>query len=94
MAALVGILLLLPLLGVLAGIYQFAATRAPRDARTRRYDRTALLVASALTLGAAWLGYHAAPPARGPIWPHVYAALWGFFTLLTALGGAWWGRAR
>jgi hypothetical protein len=92
MAAFVGIALLLPLLGVLLGIYQFAATRAPRSARTRRYDRIALVAAGVITLVAAWLGFHTAPPARGPIWPHVYAALWGFFSMLAALGGAWWRR--
>jgi hypothetical protein len=94
MAGLVGILLLSPLLAVLMGIYHFAATRASRTPQMQRHDRLALLVAVVLTVLAIVLCQHLAPAARGPIWPHVYAALGGFFMMLTALGGAWWLRPK
>jgi hypothetical protein len=92
MASLVGMLLLAPLLAVLVGIYQFAASRTPRSLRRQRYDNLALVIACVLTLLTAVLAYHYAPIARGPIWPHVYAALGGFFMMLAALALAWWGR--
>ncbi|MGE4072131.1 MAG: hypothetical protein AB7E72_13255 [Lysobacterales bacterium] len=94
MAGLVGILLLAPLLAVLMGIYWFAATRTPRTAKLQRYDRLALVTSAALTVLAIVLCQHYAPAARGPIWPHVYAALGGFFMMLAALGCAWWLRPR
>lgn len=90
--SLVGVLLLAPLLGVLVGIYQFAATRTPRSAALRGYDRAALTIAVAATLIVTVAAYHFAPAARGPIWPHVYSALGGFFAMLLALGLAWWRR--
>jgi len=92
MSSVVGILLLLPLLAVLVGIYQFAATRLPRCAALQAYDRLALAIACALTIIATIVAQHYAPAARGPIWPHVFAALGGFFTMLFALGLAWFGR--
>ena len=94
MTGLVGILLLSPLLAVLVGIYHFAASRAPGTAQMRRYDRLALVFAAVLTVLAIVLCQHFAPAARGPIWPHVYAALGGFFMMLVALGGAWWLRPK
>ena len=94
MTGLVGILLLAPLLAVLMGIYHFAASRAPRTAALQHYDRLALAMAVLLTMLAIVLCQHYAPAARGPIWPHVYAALGGFFTMLAALGGAWWLRPK
>jgi uncharacterized membrane-anchored protein len=94
MTGLVGILLLSPLLAVLMGIYHFAATRGRRSAQMQRFDRLALLIAAVLTVLAIVFCQHFAPAARGPIWPHVYAALGGFFTMLAALGGAWWLRPK
>jgi hypothetical protein len=93
-ASLVGILLLAPLLAVLIGIYHFAASRAPRSARQLRFDRYALIASALLTIVAIPVSQHLAPAARGPIWPHVYAALGGFFTMLIALGTSWWLRPR
>lgn len=90
MEALIGIILLLPLLSVLLGIYGYAARMSASG--WRPYDQWVVAAAAALTLLATWFGYALAPPARGPIWPHVYAALAGFFTMLVALGLAWWRR--
>lgn len=92
MPAFVGILLLAPLLAVLIGIYQFAATRVPRTPAQQRFDRIVAVVAVFATLVVAAIAYQTAPAARGPIWPHVYAALGGFFTMLVALGLGWWRR--
>ncbi len=92
MGSVVGILLLLPLLAVLVGIYQFAATRMPRNAALQRYDRVALVTCCLLTLMATVLAQHYAPAARGPIWPHVFAALGGFFAMVLSLALAWLGR--
>lgn len=94
MAGLVGIFLLLPLLAVLVGIYQFAATRTPRSAARRRFDQWALIASCLVTLLAAWFAVDHAPPANGPIWRHVYAALAGFFSMLATLAVAWWARRR
>lgn len=90
--SLVGVLLLAPLLAVLVGIYQFAATRTPRSPALLGYDRAALTLAVAATLVVTVAAYHLAPAARGPIWPHVYSALGGFFAMLLTLGLAWWRR--
>ncbi len=92
MPAFVGILLLAPLLAVLIGIYHYAATRAPRTPAQQRYDRIVAVVAVIATLAVAAIAYQTAPAARGPIWPHVYAALGGFFTMLAVLGLGWWRR--
>ena len=94
MAGLVGIFLLLPLLAVLVGIYQFAATQTPRSAARRRFDQGALIGSCLVTLLAIWFAVDHAPPANGPIWRHVYAALVGWFAMLLALGLAWWARRR
>ena len=88
----VGVLLLAPLLAVLVGIYHFAATRSLRSLAQRRYDRAALTIAVVSTLIVTVAAYHLAPAARGPIWPHVYSALGGFFVMLLTLGLAWWRR--
>lgn len=90
----VGILLLTPLLAVLIGIYHFAGGRSPRSARQVRYDRISMTVSALLTLLAIVVSQQLAPPARGPIWPHVYAALGGFFTMLATLGVFWYLRPR
>lgn len=90
--SLVGVLLLAPLLAVLVGIYRFAATRAAPTAAQRGYDRAALTVAVVSTLVVTVAAYELAPPARGPIWPHVYSALGGFFAMLLTLSLAWWQR--
>lgn len=90
--SLVGVLLLAPLLAVLAGIYHFAATRAARSPLQLGYDRAALAIAVVSTLIVTVAAYHLAPAARGPIWPHVYSALGGFFVMLLTLGLAWWRR--
>lgn len=90
--SLVGVLLLAPLLVVLAGIYHFAATRVARNPLQLGYDRAALAIAVASTLIVTVAAYHLAPAARGPIWPHVYSALGGFFVMLLTLGLAWWRR--
>lgn len=90
MDALIGILLLLPLLSVLLGIYGYAARIA--SGGWRPYDQWVMAAAIIATLLATWLGYAWAPPARGPIWPHVYAALAGFFTMLLVLSLGWWRR--
>lgn len=92
MGAFVGVLLLAPLLAVLLGIYRYAATRTPRSPAQVRHDRVACVLAVLLTLASATLAFHTAPSARGPIWPHVYAALGGFFAMLAVLGVGWWGR--
>lgn len=92
MAALVGVLLLAPLLVVLLGIYQYAARRKLRTQARRRHDRWVAIAAVVSTLCAAVLAFHTAPDARGPIWPHVYAALGGFFAMLVVLGTGWWRR--
>lgn len=92
MPAFVAILLLAPLLAVLIGIYRFAATRAPRTPAQLRHDRIVAIVAVVATALVAALAFTNAPTARGPIWPHVYAALGGFFTMLTVLGLGWWRR--
>ena len=88
----VGVLLLAPLLAVLVGIYHFAATRSPRRAVQLGYDRAVLTIAVVSTLIVTVAAYHLAPAARGPIWPHVYSALGGFFVMLLTLGLAWWRR--
>lgn len=88
----VGVLLLSPLLAVLVGIYHFAATRPQRSLAQRRYDRAALTIAVVSTLIVTVAAYYLAPAARGPIWPHVYSALGGFFVMLLTLGLAWWRR--
>lgn len=90
MEALVGIILLLPLLSVLLGIYGYAARMSAGG--WRAFDQWAMVAAVVLTVLATWTGYASAPPARGPIWPHVYAALAGFFTMLVVLALAWWRR--
>jgi len=92
MPAFVAILLLAPLLAVLIGIYHFAATRAPRTPAQQRFDRIVAVVAVLATLAVAAIAFQTAPLARGPIWPHVYAALGGFFTMLAVLGLGWWRR--
>lgn len=92
MPAFVAILLLAPLLAVLIGIYHFAANRQPRSPAQRRYDRIVALAAVVATLLVAAIAFQTAPAARGPIWPHVYAALGGFFTMLVVLGLGWWRR--
>lgn len=92
MPAFVAILLLAPLLAVLIGIYHFAATRAPRTPRQRRYDLMVTVAAVLSTLVVAAVAFQTAPAARGPIWPHVYAALGGFFSMLAVLGLGWWRR--
>lgn len=92
MPAFVALLLLAPLLAVLIGIYHFAATRAPRTPAQRGYDRIVAVVAIVATLLVAAIAFQTAPAARGPIWPHVYAALGGFFTMLLVLGLGWWRR--
>jgi hypothetical protein len=92
MPAFVALLLLAPLLMVLIGIYHFAATRAPRMPGQRRYDLVVAIVAVLATLVVATVAFHTAPAARGPIWPHVYAALGGFFSMLVVLGLGWWRR--
>lgn len=94
MASVVGILLLAPLLAVLMGIYDFAGRQTPRAVGQRRYDRIALALSAVLTALAIVAAQHFAPPGRGPIWPHVYAALGGFFAMLGALGSAWLLRPR
>jgi hypothetical protein len=92
MPALVAALLLAPLLAVLIGIYAFAATRAPRSRGQSRYDLAVVVVAVLATLAVATLAFQTAPAARGPIWPHVYAALGGFFSMLAVLALGWWRR--
>jgi hypothetical protein len=92
MPAFVAVLLLAPLLAVLIGIYQFAATRAARTPAQCRYDRLVTVVAVVATALVAALAFTTAPTARGPIWPHVYAALGGFFSMLIVLGLGWWRR--
>lgn len=94
MGALVGVLLLAPLLAVLLGIHHYAATRAPRSPAQARHDRIIAAMAVLLTLATATLAFHTAPAARGPIWAHVYAALGGFFAMLVVLGAGWWRRPR
>ena len=92
MPAFVAILLLAPLLAVLIGIYYFAATRSPRTLRQNRYDLIVAIAAVLTTLVVASVAFQTAPAARGPIWPHVYAALGGFFSMLAVLGLGWWRR--
>ncbi len=92
MPAFVAALLLAPLLAVLIGIYHFAASRAVRSPAQRRHDRVVTVVAVVTTALVAALAFAAAPAARGPIWPHVYAALGGFFSMLAVLGLGWWRR--
>jgi hypothetical protein len=92
MPAFVAVLLLAPLLAVLVGIYYFAATRAQRRPGQRRYDLLVAIVAVLATLVVATVAFQTAPAARGPIWPHVYAALGGFFSMLVVLGLGWWRR--
>mgnify|MGYP000981793727 FL=1 len=92
MPTLVAILLLAPLLAVLIGIYHFAATRAARAPAQKRFDGAVMIVAVVATASVAALAFANAPAARGPIWPHVYAALGGFFTMLLVLGLGWWRR--
>jgi hypothetical protein len=92
MPAFVAILLLAPLLAVLIGIYCFAAARTARTPGQRRYDLVVAIVAVLATLVVASLAFQTAPAARGPIWPHVYAALGGFFSMLAVLGLGWWRR--
>jgi hypothetical protein len=92
MPAFVAVLLLAPLLAVLLGIYHFAATRAARTPGQRRYDLVVAIAAVLATLVVATVAFQTAPAARGPIWPHVYAALGGFFSMLAVLGLGWWRR--
>ena len=92
MTGLVASLLLAPLLAVL-----MASTHLPR---ARRHGSAAALRSTGAGHGrlADDAGHRALPTlrasARGPIWPYVYAALGGFFTMLAMLGGAWWLRPK
>jgi hypothetical protein len=91
-AGLVAILLLAGPFGVLAGLYVWAARRAPAGFGSR--DRFVVVAAALLTMLAAVIGEATAPAARGPIWPYVYSALAGFAALLLVLGLGWGLRAR
>ena len=92
MAGLVAILLLAGPFGVLAGLYVWAARRAPAGFGPR--DRYWLMAAALLTMLAAVIGEYTAPEARGPIWPYVYSALAGCAVMLVVLGLGWAARAR
>jgi hypothetical protein len=87
-------LLLLPLGVVLGGLYWIAAGTRGQTAPQRRHDRWTLALTAILMLAASVLAARYAPDARGPIWPEVNSALWGFFTLLAALASGWWLRPR
>jgi H+/Cl- antiporter ClcA len=89
-----GFLLLLPLAFVLGGLYWITAGARGQTPRQRRHDRWTLALTAVLTLAAAVLAARYAPDARGPIWPEVNSALWGFFTLLAALAAGWGLRPR
>lgn len=89
-----GFLLLLPLGLVLGGLYWFAAGARSLEPEQRRYDRWMLLLTLVLMLTATVLAARYAPAARGPIWSEVNSALWGFFTLLSALAVGWGFRPR
>lgn len=87
-------LLLLPLAFVLGGLYWIAAGARGQSPAQRRHDRWALALTGLAMLAASVLAARYAPDARGPIWAEVNSALWGFFTLLTALAAGWGLRPR
>lgn len=87
-------LLLLPLAGVLGWLYWIAAGTRGQAPGQRRHDRWTLGLTALSMLAASVLAARYAPDARGPIWPEVNSALWGFFTLLAALAAGWSLRPR
>lgn len=82
-------LLLLPLGAVLGWLYWLAAGARGQSPVQRRHDRWTLALTLLATLAASVLAARYAPEARGPIWPEVNSALWGFFTLLAAFAAGW-----
>lgn len=90
--AAVGLLLLAPLAATLLWLYHWWTKRRGGGLHLRRYDRVAMLAAVVATVLATLGAYALAPEARGPIWPHVFSALGGFFTLLAVLGFSLWIR--
>ncbi len=76
---------------VFAAALTFELQHVPALGRTHTWVVSTVLAVLA-TLVVAAIAFQTAPVARGPIWPHVYAALGGFFTMLAVLGVGWWRR--
>lgn len=87
------VLLFLPWLAVLGGLFWYYP-RTPRDAARRRFDALSLILSlGAFVLSVHW-AYGSADVRHGHLWPQIFATAVSYGVFLAVLGSAFALRRR